>query len=63
LDDVLILLSLWRVETKNVDLVLTFNVPLAAASGGVDEAGQEKVKRQFEATVKSLEIVDFGLFV
>jgi hypothetical protein len=61
LDDVLILLALWRVETKNV--VLTFNVPLTAADdGGVDVAGQEEAKRQFEEAVKSLIIVDYGLF-
>jgi hypothetical protein len=64
LDEILILLSLWRVETKNVDLVLTFNIPLTAADGsGVDEVGQEQAKKQFEITVQSLEIIDFGLFV
>jgi hypothetical protein len=64
LDDVLILLALWRVETKNVDLVLTFNVPLTTADdGGVDAAGQEEAKRQFEEAAKSLRIADYGLFV
>jgi hypothetical protein len=63
LDDVLILLALWRIPNKNVDLVLTFNVPLTAADGlTVDEAGQQQTKKHFDEAVLSLKIVDYGLF-
>jgi hypothetical protein len=63
LDEIFILLALWRVEAKNVDLVLTFNIPLSTEDGGgVDVAGQAQVKKQFEEAVKSLKMIDFGLF-
>jgi hypothetical protein len=63
LDEISILLALWRVEAKNVDLVLTFNIPLSTEDGGgVDVAGQAQVKKQFEEAVKSLKMIDFGLF-
>lgn len=62
-DTVEILLVLYRVQSKNIDLVLTFNVPGAAQDGeAVGEAGRNSALRDFTAAVKSLKIVDFGLF-
>ncbi|KAH8833567.1 hypothetical protein DL96DRAFT_1577555 [Flagelloscypha sp. PMI_526] len=63
LDDVRILLGLYRVESKNIDLVVSFNIPLNAADGGaVDEEGLNKSQADFDVFVRSLRIVDFGLF-
>jgi hypothetical protein len=63
-DAVAIFVALFRVTHKNVDLVLTFNVPTATeqAGGAVDEAGQAAARAQFEEAVRTLKIVDFGLF-
>lgn len=62
-DTVEILLVLYRVQSKNIDLVLTFNVPGAAQDGeAVGEAGRNSALRDFTTAVKSLKIVDFGLF-
>ncbi|KAG5645007.1 hypothetical protein DXG03_007284 [Asterophora parasitica] len=63
-DEVLILLALYRLEQKNVDLVVTFNIPTASSDGGaVSREGAEVARSQFDALVRSLHIVDFGLFV
>ncbi|KIY65041.1 Mog1p/PsbP-like protein [Cylindrobasidium torrendii FP15055 ss-10] len=62
-DDVQILMALYRVEQKNVDLVVTFNVPTQTETGGgLDEHGAQLVRSQFEQFTRSLKIVDFGLF-
>lgn len=63
LDRVEILMAVFRVEEKGIDLVVTFNVPLDAADGGaVGVSDLVKIESDFEAFVKSLCIVDFGLF-
>lgn len=63
-DEVLIFLALFRIAQKNVDLVLTFNVPVTAQDGGaLAEDAVNKAKEDFEAAVLSLNIVDVGLFV
>lgn len=63
-DEVEILLALFRIAEKNVDLVLSFNVPTAIANGegAIGEAGQERVRVVFDEAVRSLKIVDLGLF-
>lgn len=62
-DNVRILMAIYRVESKNVDLVLTLNAPATAADGAaLDEAGWQAVKSAFETTSRSLKIIDFGLF-
>lgn len=62
-DKVEILMGLYRVESKNIDLVVTFNVPLEAIDGGaVDNDGLQKAEADFDTLVRSLRIVDFGLF-
>ena len=62
-DEVRILLALYRVLGKNVDLVMTMNVPMVSADGGaVSEADWDQAKAAFEIAAKSLRIVDYGLF-
>ena len=63
-DEVLIFLALFRVAEKNVDLVLTFNVPVATQDdGALGEQAVNTAKEQFETAVRSLKIVDMSLFV
>ncbi|KAJ6547344.1 Mog1p/PsbP-like protein [Mycena capillaripes] len=63
-DQVRVLMALFRVEDKRVDLVVTFNVPMESQdSGAVDAAGWNTVLSDFDAFVRFLCIVDFGLFV
>lgn len=64
-DQVRVLMALFRVEDKRVDLVVTFNIPMNSQDddGAVDEEGWNDMQIHFHAFVKSLRIVDFGLFV
>lgn len=56
-------MGLYRVESKSIDLVVTFNIPLEAVDGGaVDNDGLRKAEADFDTLVRSLRIVDFGLF-
>ncbi|KAF8270358.1 Mog1p/PsbP-like protein [Lactarius quietus] len=60
-DDVRILMALYRVEEKKVDLLLTLNFPVS-----VDTRTEEqftKAQSDFHAIATSLRIVDFGLFL
>ncbi|TFK55253.1 Mog1p/PsbP-like protein, partial [Heliocybe sulcata] len=62
-DEVRILLALYRVKDKNVDLLLTCNVPVRAVDqGAVGEEGFAAAKGDFDRAVQTLRIVDFGLF-
>lgn len=63
-DTVKILLAVYRVMEKGIDLVLTFNVPVQAEKAGsaVDEEGARRWLGAYETAVSSLNIVDFGLF-
>ncbi|CAE6408126.1 Ran guanine nucleotide release factor OS=Bos taurus GN=RANGRF PE=2 SV=1 [Rhizoctonia solani AG-1 IB] len=64
-DTVKILLAVYRVVDKDIDLVLTFNVPVQAEKEGsaVDAEGVKRWTDAYEAAVSSLKIVNFGLFV
>ncbi len=64
LDDVRILLALYRVETKGVDLLLTLNFPMNVAGEGGTRTEEQYVEacRDFGSIATSLRIVDFGLF-
>ncbi|KAJ7752074.1 hypothetical protein B0H16DRAFT_1547312 [Mycena metata] len=63
-DQVRVLMALFRVEDKRVDLVVTFNVPVQSQDqGAVDQEGWNTMQNHFDAFVRSLCIVDFGLFV
>ncbi|EEB96151.1 hypothetical protein MPER_04763, partial [Moniliophthora perniciosa FA553] len=62
-DEVKILMALYRVEEKPIDLVVTFNVPVIAEDGGaVGPDGLKAAEQQFDIFVRSLRIVDFALF-
>ncbi|KAJ7285625.1 hypothetical protein C8J57DRAFT_1050352 [Mycena rebaudengoi] len=63
-DQVRVLMALFRVVHKGVDLVVTFNVPMKSQDdGAIDENGWIIAQAHFDAFIKSLRIVDFGLFV
>jgi len=61
-DKVQVLLAVFRVARKNVDLVLSMNIP-RAAEGEAVEAEYQGAQSDFEVAVKSLRILDFDLFV
>ncbi|KAI8998831.1 Mog1p/PsbP-like protein [Trametes punicea] len=62
-DEVRILLALYRVPDKNVDLVMTMNVPMTSADGGaVSEDDWGTARDVFNVAARSLRIVDYGLF-
>jgi len=62
-DEVHIFMALYRVEQKNIDLVVTSNVPTCSEDGGaVSEEGLAVARGHFDTFVRSLQIVDFGLF-
>ncbi|KAI0029825.1 Mog1p/PsbP-like protein [Vararia minispora EC-137] len=61
-DDVYILLALYRVADKNVDLVLTMNVPTRGADATENERRLAEAKGVFSAAVRSLSVVDYSLF-
>jgi hypothetical protein len=63
-DEAEILLAMFRIAENDVDLVLSFNLHSVTANGegAVDEAGQERVRAVFDETIRSLKVVDFGLF-
>ncbi|KAE8234320.1 hypothetical protein CF326_g634 [Tilletia indica] len=52
--------ALWRIEDKNVDLVMSVNV--AGTEAEEQERGEDEVGRIFERAARSLSIVDYGLF-
>lgn len=61
-DDVRVLMAVYRVAHKHVDLVLTMNIPLRSETGVAGESQLEEAKGVFNAAVRSLVIVDYGLF-
>ncbi|KIY68709.1 Mog1p/PsbP-like protein [Cylindrobasidium torrendii FP15055 ss-10] len=61
LDTVHILMAVYRLVQKNVDLVVTFNIPVGAEDGSGLETLQ-RTRTQFEQFSRSLRIVDFSLF-
>jgi hypothetical protein len=62
-DRVEILMALFRVESKGIDLVLTFNVPVESVDEGrANEFTIEKAKADFDQFARSLRIVDFDVF-
>ncbi|OSD02864.1 Mog1p/PsbP-like protein [Trametes coccinea BRFM310] len=62
-DEVRILLALYRVPEKNVDLVMTMNVPMTSADGGaVSEDDWGTARDVFHVAARSLRILDYGLF-
>lgn len=76
-DTIHILLAVFRVVSRSrrglnsgidpifapVDLVLSMNIPLRTAEGKATDAEYEEAQHDFETAVKSLSIINFGLFV
>jgi len=62
-DEVRIFMALFRVDWKNADLVVTFNVPTLAAGGeGVAQNQFDAARSDFDAFIRDLALVDDGLF-
>lgn len=59
LDDVRILLALYRLKARNVDLVFVVNIPINSSQ---DDGFVQRNTQLFEEAARSLHIVDFGLF-
>jgi len=62
-DTIRIFLAVFRVESKKIDLVLSMNVPLRTVEGKTDDVEYQRAQHDFETAVKSLRILDLGLFV
>ena len=63
-DTVEILMALYRIESKSIDLVLTFNIPLQSVDEGTSQDAEvERAEEDFGTFVRSLHVVDYGLFV
>ncbi|KAF8892607.1 hypothetical protein BD779DRAFT_1670285 [Infundibulicybe gibba] len=64
IDEVRIFMALFRVERKAIDVVVTFNVPTVSQDGGaISQDSVSTIEAQFNDLVRSLRIVDHGLFV
>ena len=61
-DDVRIFVALYRVEEKEVDLVLTLNFPMSVGDGDGNTRTEEQAQSDFHAIATSLRIIDFNLF-
>ncbi|KAI5123277.1 hypothetical protein M0805_009299 [Coniferiporia weirii] len=62
-DDVRVLLAVYRIARKRVDLVFSANVPLTTETGeGNNQEDVDNAKELFIAAARSLTIVDFDLF-
>jgi hypothetical protein len=61
-DEVRVCMALYRVESKAIDLVVTCNIPLKSERGSMGEAELTAVQADFDVFVRSLRIVDHGLF-
>ena len=61
-DEVRILLALYRIDSKKVDIVFSANLPLKTETGGMGPEELERTKSAFMAAAQSFRILDFGLF-
>jgi len=62
-DKVQILMALFRIESKHIDLAVTFNIPVECVDGGAANNEQlEQTKKDFDTFARTCRIVDFGLF-
>jgi len=56
-------MAVFRVESKAVDVVVTFNIPIVSVDGGaVGNEGVAKSQTDFNTFVRSFRIIDFDLF-
>lgn len=57
-------MALFRIESKAIDVVVTFNIPIVSTdSGAVGNEGVVRSEMDFDAFIRSFCITDFGLFV
>lgn len=62
-DKVRIMMAVFRVESKAIDVVVTFNIPVVSVYGGaVGNEGVERSETDFDIFVRSFRISDFSLF-
>jgi len=65
-DTVRILLGLWRVDARNIDVVFSVNVPVVTGSDlnarGVGQPGMDWAQAAWEHAKSTFEIHDWGLF-
>lgn len=62
-DKVRMMMAVFRVESKSIDVVVTLNIPVVSVDGGaVGNEGVEKYETDFDIFVRSFCIIDFGLF-
>ncbi|KAE9406417.1 Mog1p/PsbP-like protein [Gymnopus androsaceus JB14] len=62
-DEVRVLMALYRVIDKGIDLVVTFNIPVVTQDDGAVQGEQlEQAQQQFNRFARSLRIEDFSLF-
>ncbi|KAG5354167.1 hypothetical protein C0989_003680 [Termitomyces sp. Mn162] len=63
-DTIHIFMALYRITSKAVDLVVSFNLPTKTGDGNeVSREYADAVREQFKKFVRSLKIVDYRLFV
>ena len=62
-DNVIVMLALYRVASKNIDVVFSINIPhKMAQTDSNQEASIAVWKDTFTSAVESLQIVDYGVF-
>ncbi|TFY58159.1 hypothetical protein EVJ58_g6587 [Rhodofomes roseus] len=62
-DELRILLAVYRLQDKNVDLVVSMNIPMKTSDGAIVTEGQFAAAQEtFSIAARSLRIVDYGLF-
>ncbi|KAF9065279.1 hypothetical protein BDP27DRAFT_1450284 [Rhodocollybia butyracea] len=62
-DEVRIMMALYRVQDKGIDLVVTFNIPVVSQDGGaVQEEQLDRPLQDFDVFARSLCIQDYSLF-
>lgn len=63
LDNVVILVTLYRVTSKNIDVVFHINIPDRRQAGSVqEEARVQRWRDIYVAAAQSLRIVEYGVF-
>lgn len=56
-------MAVFRVESKAIDVVVTFNIPVISVDGGaVGNEDAERSELDFDIFIRSFRILDFGLF-
>ena len=56
-------MAVFRVKSKAIDVVITFNIPIVSVDGGaVGNDGVATSETDFDTFVRSFRIIDFGLF-